>query len=399
MLFFGLAAVKGMAYVLAGAALWPWAEIGALQVGLQSAALLAVNNCRDIVGDRKAGKRTLAARFGERFARIEIAALVALPYLLGAGWVAAGRPWAAAAAAADAAARRPAGARRAGASRRAAASTSSSRRPRCCNWLFCALLAIGLVLGGAAWLTSLPGLLLRPGADAGRLGERRHRRARLTPSGCGASRRRSGSRARRCRRSTATSGSRRRGRAATCPGASAGSRCRSTRSSRRRRRSTSTWRPPRRTSGRTRCRSSTSAASASSHARACPARASWPPSPAAGTPAVSTPRVAKCAPRSRRSSRRSCTTWSRAGLHSPPSLRAVVVGGARLDPALYAARRRARLAVPAQLRPHRDVLAGGDRVAGDSLVARLHGAAARAPEHAEIRADDEQRLSSARRRC
>ena len=96
LLFFGLAAVKGMAYVLTGAGLWPWAEIGALQVGLQSSALLAVNNCRDIVGDRKAGKRTLAARFGERFARIEIAVLVALPYLIGLGWVAGDRPWAAA---------------------------------------------------------------------------------------------------------------------------------------------------------------------------------------------------------------------------------------------------------------------------------------------------------------
>jgi 1,4-dihydroxy-2-naphthoate polyprenyltransferase len=96
LLFFGVAAVKGMAYVLTGTGLSPWAEIGALQVGLQSSALLAVNNCRDVAGDRKAGKRTLAARFGERFARVEIAVLVALPYLLGLGWVAGHRPWAAA---------------------------------------------------------------------------------------------------------------------------------------------------------------------------------------------------------------------------------------------------------------------------------------------------------------
>jgi 1,4-dihydroxy-2-naphthoate polyprenyltransferase len=95
MLFFGVAAVKGMAYVLTGQGLWPWADVGAFQVGLQSSALLAVNNCRDIEGDRLVGKRTLAARFGLRFARIEIAALVASPYLLGLAWVAAGRPWAA----------------------------------------------------------------------------------------------------------------------------------------------------------------------------------------------------------------------------------------------------------------------------------------------------------------
>jgi 1,4-dihydroxy-2-naphthoate polyprenyltransferase len=92
MLFFGVAAVKGMAYVLmAGQGLWPWAEVAALQVGLQSSALLAVNNCRDIEGDRRVGKRTLAARFGLRFARIEIAALVAVPYLVGGAWVLAGR--------------------------------------------------------------------------------------------------------------------------------------------------------------------------------------------------------------------------------------------------------------------------------------------------------------------
>jgi len=95
MLFFGVAAVKGMAYVLTGHGLWPWAEVAALQVGLQSSALLAVNNCRDIEGDRRVGKRTLAARFGLRFARIEIAALVAVPYLLGPAWVAGGRRWAA----------------------------------------------------------------------------------------------------------------------------------------------------------------------------------------------------------------------------------------------------------------------------------------------------------------
>ncbi len=95
MLFFGVAAVKGMAYVLTGHGLWPWAEVAALQVGLQSSALLAVNNCRDIEGDRRVGKRTLAARCGLRFARIEIAALVAAPYLLGLAWLTAGRPWAA----------------------------------------------------------------------------------------------------------------------------------------------------------------------------------------------------------------------------------------------------------------------------------------------------------------
>jgi 1,4-dihydroxy-2-naphthoate octaprenyltransferase len=95
LLFFGLAAVKGMAYVLAGEGLWPWAELAALQVGLQSATLLAVNNCRDIEGDRRARKHTLAARFGLGFARMEIALLAAAPFVAGAGWLATGRTWAA----------------------------------------------------------------------------------------------------------------------------------------------------------------------------------------------------------------------------------------------------------------------------------------------------------------
>jgi 1,4-dihydroxy-2-naphthoate octaprenyltransferase len=94
-LFFGVAAVKGMAYVLAGQSLSPWAELASLQVGLQSATLLAVNNFRDIVGDRAAGKHTLAARWGERFARVEVGVLAALPFVLGAAWFAADRPAAA----------------------------------------------------------------------------------------------------------------------------------------------------------------------------------------------------------------------------------------------------------------------------------------------------------------
>jgi 1,4-dihydroxy-2-naphthoate octaprenyltransferase len=95
LLFYGFAAVKGMAYVLVGHGLFPWAELASLQVGLQSATLLAVNNFRDIHGDRKAGKRTLAARWGERFGRIEIAATVVLPFLLGLIWMATPRAWAA----------------------------------------------------------------------------------------------------------------------------------------------------------------------------------------------------------------------------------------------------------------------------------------------------------------
>lgn len=73
--FFGPAATAGTYYVqslelnaaviLAGAA-----------PGLLSAAILTVNNLRDIETDRKAGKRTLAVRFGPAFARAEYYLLI-----------------------------------------------------------------------------------------------------------------------------------------------------------------------------------------------------------------------------------------------------------------------------------------------------------------------------------
>ena len=45
--------------------------LAGLSPGLISTALLTVNNLRDIHTDEKAGKRTLAVRFGPIFARVE----------------------------------------------------------------------------------------------------------------------------------------------------------------------------------------------------------------------------------------------------------------------------------------------------------------------------------------
>lgn len=148
-LFFGFAAVKGMAYVLAGTSLSPWAELASLQVGLQSATLLAVNNARDIVSDRKAGKRTLAAVWGVRFARVEIATLVAIPFVLGALWLWVDRRWAAALPllTAPLAVRLVLGVRREPPSRRFNAFLAQSAL---LQLLFSGLLALGLVLGGGA---------------------------------------------------------------------------------------------------------------------------------------------------------------------------------------------------------------------------------------------------------
>jgi 1,4-dihydroxy-2-naphthoate octaprenyltransferase len=51
-------------------------------IGLLVAAILHANNLRDIETDRAQGKRTLAARFGRRFARREYALLVFGAYAL-----------------------------------------------------------------------------------------------------------------------------------------------------------------------------------------------------------------------------------------------------------------------------------------------------------------------------
>jgi 1,4-dihydroxy-2-naphthoate polyprenyltransferase len=70
LIFFGPIAVGGTYYVQA-LEITPVVLIAGLSPGLLSMALLTVNNLRDIHTDRKAGKRTMAVRFGEFFTRME----------------------------------------------------------------------------------------------------------------------------------------------------------------------------------------------------------------------------------------------------------------------------------------------------------------------------------------
>ncbi len=77
--FFGLVAVGGTAFVQLGS-VPELALFSALPVGALATAILVVNNLRDIDTDRRAGKRTLAVRFGERGALGEYFGLLALSY-------------------------------------------------------------------------------------------------------------------------------------------------------------------------------------------------------------------------------------------------------------------------------------------------------------------------------
>ena len=73
--FFGIVAVTGSYYVHAQEL--PWEAFAlAVPVGLLAAAILVVNNVRDLETDRRAGKRTLAVRMGRGRTRTLYTAMV-----------------------------------------------------------------------------------------------------------------------------------------------------------------------------------------------------------------------------------------------------------------------------------------------------------------------------------
>lgn len=93
-LFFGLVATSGTFFVqtltFSSEAMW----LGVMP-GCYSVVLIALNNLRDLETDRRANKKTLAVRFGEKFARVEILFFLFVPALVplfflpfhGGGWL------------------------------------------------------------------------------------------------------------------------------------------------------------------------------------------------------------------------------------------------------------------------------------------------------------------------
>jgi len=93
LIFFGWVAVGGIYYLNTGT-LDREALLAGTQVGLLSTVLIAINNLRDYQTDRKAGKRTLAVRLGPTLAKVEIAGLCFVPFVLGGYWFQQGLRWA-----------------------------------------------------------------------------------------------------------------------------------------------------------------------------------------------------------------------------------------------------------------------------------------------------------------
>jgi 1,4-dihydroxy-2-naphthoate octaprenyltransferase len=92
-LFFGIVAVVGSYFVQTEELRWEAFAL-AVPVGLLAAAILVVNNVRDIDTDRRAGKRTLAVKLGREHARrlfttMMVASFVVPPLLVPAlsAWV------------------------------------------------------------------------------------------------------------------------------------------------------------------------------------------------------------------------------------------------------------------------------------------------------------------------
>ncbi|MDO5025427.1 MAG: 1,4-dihydroxy-2-naphthoate polyprenyltransferase [Trueperella sp.] len=83
MIFFGYLATIGTVYTQTGTAPWE-AWVAGTGVGLIACALLMVNNVRDIPTDTQAGKKTLAVRLGDANARRAYVAMLVVAIILGA---------------------------------------------------------------------------------------------------------------------------------------------------------------------------------------------------------------------------------------------------------------------------------------------------------------------------
>jgi 1,4-dihydroxy-2-naphthoate octaprenyltransferase len=86
LIFFGWVAVSGIYYLNTGSwSLNAW--VAGSQIGLLSTSLIAINNLRDHLTDRKVNKRTMAVRLGPTLARLEIITCCLIPYFGALYWI------------------------------------------------------------------------------------------------------------------------------------------------------------------------------------------------------------------------------------------------------------------------------------------------------------------------
>jgi len=79
--FFGLVATMGTTYVQVGRInVESW--LSGVGIGLIACAVLMVNNLRDIVPDKAAGKRTLAVRIGPTWSRVAFCVFLLVPFVI-----------------------------------------------------------------------------------------------------------------------------------------------------------------------------------------------------------------------------------------------------------------------------------------------------------------------------
>ncbi len=89
-IFFGLVATVSATYFQTHqASFMVW--ITGAEIGLLASVMISINNLRDLETDKRASKMTLAARFGESFARAKITLLLFVPYMLNLLWFSKGK--------------------------------------------------------------------------------------------------------------------------------------------------------------------------------------------------------------------------------------------------------------------------------------------------------------------
>lgn len=92
--FFGWTSTIAAYWLQSGRLDWNAFLLGT-QIGFLCTLMIAVNNLRDVTGDKKVNKKTLPVRFGVHFGRMEIAILAIVPFLLNYFWFAQGYTYAA----------------------------------------------------------------------------------------------------------------------------------------------------------------------------------------------------------------------------------------------------------------------------------------------------------------